>query len=95
MSRSAPPRLPVADSTPFGVLMSIALYFVMTRMMPPEIKEVPGGRAAIRKSLAELGRIKSQEFKLLVISLTLLGFWAIKACCTSSTRRRQRSPRWR
>ena len=53
-------------AAPFGVLMSIALYFVMTRMMPPEIKEVPGGRAAIRKSLAELGRIKSQEFKLLV-----------------------------
>ena len=31
-------------AAPFGVLMSIALYFVMTRMMPPEIKEVPGGR---------------------------------------------------
>jgi len=76
-------------AAPFGVLMSIALYFVMTRMMPPEIKEVPGGRAAIRKSLAELGRIKSQEFKLLVISLTLLGFWATEGVLhkfdTSST----------
>ena len=28
-------------AAPFGVLMSIALYFVMTRMMPPEVKEVP------------------------------------------------------
>ena len=63
-------------AAPFGILMSIALYFVMTRMMPPEIQEVPGGRDAIRKSLAELGPMKASEMKLLVISLTLLGFWA-------------------
>jgi anion transporter len=63
-------------AAPFGVLMSIALYFVMTRMMPPEIKEVPGGEAAIRKSLAELGPMKTSEKKLLAISLTLLAFWA-------------------
>ena len=42
-------------AAPFGILMSIALYFVMTRMMPPEVTEVPGGREGIRKSLAELG----------------------------------------
>jgi anion transporter len=56
--------------------MSIALYYVMTRMMPPEVKEVPGGRDAIRKSLAELGPMKASEKKLLAISLTLLAFWA-------------------
>ncbi len=42
-------------AAPFGVLMSVALYFVMTRMMPPEVKQVPGGREAIRKALADLG----------------------------------------
>ena len=63
-------------AAPFGILMSIALYFVMTRMMPPEVSEVPGGRAAIRKSLQELGPMKASEKKLLAISLTLLGFWA-------------------
>ena len=56
--------------------MSIALYFVMTRMMPPEVKEVPGGREGIRKSLAELGPMKASEMKLLAISLTLIAFWA-------------------
>ena len=61
---------------PFGILMSIALYFVMTRMMPPEVKEMPGGREQIRKSLAELGPMKTAEKKLLAISLTLLGFWS-------------------
>ena len=63
-------------AAPFAVLMSIALYFVMTRMMPPEVKAVPGGREAIRKSLAELGPMKLSETKLLALSLTLLGFWA-------------------
>ena len=63
-------------AAPFGVLMSIALYFVTTRMMPPEVPRVPGGRDAIRKSLADLGPMKASEMKLLAISLTLLGFWA-------------------
>jgi sodium-dependent dicarboxylate transporter 2/3/5 len=63
-------------AAPFGVLMSIALYFVMTRMMPPEVKQVPGGHEAIRKSLADLGPMKASEKKLLAISLTLLAFWA-------------------
>ena len=63
-------------AVPFAVLMSVALYFVMTRMMPPEVQAVPGGREAIRKSLAELGPMKPSEKKLLALSLTLLGFWA-------------------
>lgn len=63
-------------AAPFGVIMSIALYFVMTRMMPPELEEAPGGIQGIRKSLAELGAMKASEKKLLAISLTLIGFWA-------------------
>ncbi len=74
---------------PFGILMTVALYFVMTRMMPPEVKEVPGGRDSIRKSLAELGPMKASEKKLLAISLTLLAFWATEGVLhrfdTSST----------
>lgn len=76
-------------AAPFGILMSIALYFVMTRMMPAEIKEIPGGRESIRKSYAELGPMKTSEKKLLTISLTLLGFWATEGVLhrfdTSST----------
>ncbi len=63
-------------AAPFGILMSIALYFIMTRMMPPEIEEVAGRTQAIRKSLAELGPMKTSEKKLLAISLTLIAFWA-------------------
>jgi anion transporter len=63
-------------AAPFGILMSIALYFVMTRMMPSEVADIPGGRAAIRASLAALGPMKTSEKKLLAISLTLLAFWS-------------------
>ena len=63
-------------AAPFGVLMSIALYFVMTRMMAPEVTEVPGGVEGIKKSLAELGPMKMSEKKLLALSLILIGFWA-------------------
>jgi anion transporter len=76
-------------AAPFGVLMSVALYFVMTRMMRPEVKAVPGGREAIRRSLAELGPMKASEKKLLGLSLTLLCFWATEGVLhrfdTSST----------
>lgn len=61
---------------PFAILMCIALYFVMTRMMKPEVAEVPGGREGIAKSLAALGPMKASEVKLLLLSLTLIGFWA-------------------
>ena len=63
-------------AAPFSILMSVALYFVMTRMMPPEVKEAPGGREAIKKALADLGPMKATEKKLLTISLALLGFWS-------------------
>jgi len=63
-------------AAPFSVCMSIALYFIMTRMMPPEAEEMAGGREAIGKALGELGPMKGSEIKLMVISLVLLGFWA-------------------
>jgi sodium-dependent dicarboxylate transporter 2/3/5 len=76
-------------AAPFGILMSIALYFVITRMMRPEVTEIPGGREQIRKSLAELGPMKTSEKKLLAISLTLLFFWSTEGVLhsfdTSST----------
>jgi len=62
-------------AAPFAALMSIALYFIMTRMMPPETEEVAGGKEAIRKALAELGPTKPAEWKLLAISIGLLGLW--------------------
>ncbi len=61
---------------PFSALMSVALYFIMTRMMKPEMKEIAGGQAAIRQQLDAIGTMTAREWKLLVIVLVLLGFWA-------------------
>ncbi|GAB3478598.1 membrane protein [Polaromonas eurypsychrophila] len=61
---------------PFSALMSVAVYFIMTRMMKPEMAEIEGGRATIRSQLDSLGKMTSKEWKLLTIVLVLLGFWA-------------------
>ena len=61
---------------PFSAVMSIALYFIMTRMMKPEMAEIAGGGATIRAQLDSIGPTTPNEWKLLAIVLTLLGFWA-------------------
>jgi anion transporter len=61
---------------PFSALLSVALYFIMTRMMKPETDEIVGGQATVRAQLAALGRMTQGEWKLLALVLTLLGFWA-------------------
>lgn len=63
-------------AAPWAILMSIALYFVMLKMMPPEMDEVAGGKETIRMALHALGPMSWAEKRLLVLMLTLLGFWA-------------------
>jgi len=63
-------------AAPFSLVLSVALYFIMMTMMPPETEEVPGGQSAIAKSLSQLGPITGKETRLLAISLILLCFWA-------------------
>ncbi len=61
---------------PFAAVMSVAVYFIMTRMMKPEMAEIAGGQATIREQLNAIGEMSANEWKLLVIVLVLLGFWA-------------------
>lgn len=61
---------------PFSALLSVAVYFIMTRMMKPEMQEIAGGRATIRAQLDAIGPMTVKEWKLLAIVLALLGFWA-------------------
>jgi sodium-dependent dicarboxylate transporter 2/3/5 len=63
-------------AAPWAILMSIALYFVMMKLMPPEMEEVPGGGESIRKALAGLGPVKASEWRLLAISAGLLALWS-------------------
>jgi len=63
-------------AAPWSILMSIALYFVMIRMMPPETEEIASGKETIRLALHALGPMSGAEKRLLAITLALLGFWA-------------------
>jgi sodium-dependent dicarboxylate transporter 2/3/5 len=63
-------------AAPFAALMSVALYFVLLKLIPPEMDEIAGGRETVAKSLAALGPMKSSEKKLMVISIILLCFWS-------------------
>jgi solute carrier family 13 (sodium-dependent dicarboxylate transporter), member 2/3/5 len=63
-------------AAPFSLLMTIALYFIMTRMMPAETEEIAGGKDAVRKALSALGPISWAEIRLLAMTLILLAFWA-------------------
>ena len=63
-------------AAPFAALMTVALFFIMTRMMEPEMKEIAGGQETIRQQLAELGPMTLNQWKLLAVVLVLLGFWS-------------------
>lgn len=62
-------------AAPFAVLMSVSLYLVVTRMVKTDVTEISGGAEAVKKSLAELGRISADERKLLIVSCILLLLW--------------------
>ena len=63
-------------AAPFSILLSIGLYYIMMKMMPPEAEAIPGGQAAVQKALGELGPMTGKEMRLLAISLILLFIWA-------------------
>lgn len=63
-------------AAPFSLLLSVGLYVIMMTMMPPEARDIPGGKATVEKSLSELGPMTGKEIRLLALSLTLLCFWS-------------------
>lgn len=62
-------------AAPYAVIMSVILYFLCIKILPPETMEIEGGNEAITKSIEELGPMKTSEKKLMVISICLLFFW--------------------
>ncbi|BAE53109.1 Di- and tricarboxylate transporters [Paramagnetospirillum magneticum AMB-1] len=62
-------------AAPFSAVMSVILYFLLMKLLPPEVDEIEGGKATIAAKLAELGPMTAGEKKLLTISLILLCFW--------------------
>ena len=63
-------------AAPFSAIMSVVLYYVLMKLMPPETNEIAGGREAVRRLLTEMGPMTTAEKKLLFMSCTLLFLWA-------------------
>lgn len=61
---------------PFSACLTVLLYFIMTHMLKPEMDHIEGGREAVRQQLIALGEMTLNQWKLLAITLILLGFWA-------------------
>jgi anion transporter len=61
---------------PYGIITSIGLYYLMLKMMPPEKKEIEGGKEIVAKAFFALGPMSFAEKKMLLISCVLLGLWA-------------------
>lgn len=74
---------------PYSALLTVALYFIMTRMLRPELAEMRGGTDALRGQLAALGPMTRAQWKLLAVVLGLLAFWSTEGVLhnfdTSST----------
>lgn len=63
-------------AAPWSIIMSIVLYFVMLKVIPPEQDAIDGGTELVKQQLAELGPVKPTEWRLIIISLLLLVFWS-------------------
>ncbi|MBP2636390.1 MAG: anion transporter [Firmicutes bacterium] len=63
-------------AAPFSAIMSVILYYVLMKLMPPETNEIAGGDATVKRLLTEMGPMKLDEKKLLFMSCTLLFLWA-------------------
>lgn len=61
---------------PVVVLMCIILYFMVTCFNKFEFTEIPGGREAIEKALADLGKMSKKEKKISVIFAITILLWA-------------------
>lgn len=62
-------------AAPWSIIMSVVLYFVMTRLIKPDMPDLNGQRG-VKDQLDELGPMSSKEKRLVMVSLFLLFFWS-------------------
>ncbi|HUC49758.1 MAG TPA: DASS family sodium-coupled anion symporter [Xanthobacteraceae bacterium] len=66
---------------PFSAALSVAMYFLLMRMMAPKAdeasaQEAGAAQSGIARTPERLGPMTADEIKLLIYALALLGFWA-------------------
>lgn len=63
-------------AAPWSIIMSVVLYFVVLKVIPPEQDQIEGGSDLVKQQLAELGPITPKEWRLIAISVALLVLWS-------------------
>lgn len=61
---------------PYSIALSVALYFILMKMMAPGPAEAGSAAPTRGKLAADLEPMSRNEIKLMVFALVLLGFWA-------------------
>lgn len=56
-------------AAPFAAIMSVVLYFIILKIIPPETEEIAGGKEAVAKALKELGPMSTAEKNLWLFPL--------------------------
>lgn len=59
-------------AAPFAAIMSVILYFLLLKLVPPEMDEIEGGQETVARELKALGPMTLSEKKLLGISLLFI-----------------------
>lgn len=62
-------------AAPFAVCLSAGLYLVVTRMIPAEVADAPGGVASVRHSLETLDPMTVAEKKVAAVLVCLIVAW--------------------
>lgn len=60
---------------PYAIVMSVVLFYVTRRLMPPEKEHIEGGKEAVRKALADMGPMTVPEWRVLLTIGILILFW--------------------
>ena len=60
---------------PYAAVMSVVLFILIRRLMPPEKESIEGGREAVGKALTEMGPMTGAEWRVLATIALLIGFW--------------------
>ena len=56
----------------FSIILADFLYQLLLKLVPPEMKEIPGGQETVARALRELGPMTASEKKLMALSVILL-----------------------
>lgn len=63
---------------PVAVIFLFLTWFLLLKMLPPEVKDIPGGKELIRSQLQELGPMQREERRVMVVFVMTSLLWILR-----------------